>query len=76
VFAIGFASLTELLISYFGVDNSGLGFYLLALTFTVPLSLIPNAISTTQYMDFSVAKNIPKKLLLITIELSLSALVA
>ncbi len=76
LFAIGFASLTELLISYFGVDNSGLGFYSLALTFTMPLSLIPNTIATTHYKDFSVAKQVPKKLLSITIGLSLLALVA
>jgi hypothetical protein len=70
VFAIGFASLTELLISYFGVDNSRLGFYSLALTFTVPLSLIPNAIAITHNKVFLVAKNIPQKLLLFTIGLS------
>jgi O-antigen/teichoic acid export membrane protein len=74
LFAIGFASLTELLISYFGVDNSGLGYYSLALTITMPLSLIPNTIATTHYKDFSIAKQVPKKLLIITIGLSLSAL--
>jgi O-antigen/teichoic acid export membrane protein len=74
VFAIGFSSLTELLISYFGIDNSGVGLYSLALTFTMPLSLIPNTIATTHYKDFSEANRVPRKLLLITAGLSIIAL--
>ena len=76
VAALGFGQLTEILISYFGVDNSGVGFYSLALTFTLPLSLIPNTIATTHYKDFSSAKQIPKKLLYITIGLSLFSIIA
>jgi O-antigen/teichoic acid export membrane protein len=75
LFALGFANLTEILISYFGIDNSGVGFYSLALTFTMPLSLIPNTIATTHYKDFSTANRIPKNLFLITLGLSFSALV-
>lgn len=75
LFAIGFAQLTEILISYFGQDNSGVGFYSLALTFTLPLTFIPNTIATTHYKDFSTLNKIPKKLLLITIGLSVAALI-
>lgn len=75
LFAVGFGQLTEILISYFGVDNSGVGFYSLALTFTMPLTFIPNTIATTHYKDFSTSKKIPRKLVLITLGLSLSALV-
>ncbi|MFW5982956.1 MAG: oligosaccharide flippase family protein [bacterium] len=75
VFAVGFGQLTQILISYFGIDNSGVGFYSLALTFTMPLSFIPNTIATTHYKDFSISKKVPKKLLLITTGLSLAALV-
>lgn len=75
VFAVGFAQLTEILISYFGVDNSGVGFYSLAITFTLPLTFIPNTIATTHYKDFSTSKNIPRKLFLITLILSLLSLV-
>ena len=74
LFAIGFSSLTELLISYFGIDNSGVGLYSLALTFTMPLSLIPNTIATTHYKDFSEANRVPRKLFLITAGLSIIAL--
>lgn len=75
VFAVGFAQLTQILISYFGVDNSGVGFYTLAITFTLPLTFIPNTIATTHYKDFSTSKNIPRKLFLITLILSLLSLV-
>lgn len=75
LFAVGFSQLTEILISYFGVDNSGVGFYSLAITFTMPLTFIPNTIATTHYKDFSTSSKIPKKLLLITLALSVSALI-
>lgn len=75
LFAVGFGQFTQILISYFGIDNSGVGFYALALTFTVPLTVIPNTIATTHYKDFSAGKKIPGKLLLITLGLSFAALV-
>lgn len=76
LFAVGFGQLTQILISYFGVDNSGVGFYTLALTFTMPLSFIPNTIATTHYKDFSTSKSIPRRVFLLTIGLSLAALVS
>lgn len=75
LFAVGFGQFNQILISYFGMDNSGVGFYSLALTFTMPLTFIPNTIATTHYKDFSISKRVPKKLLLITLGLSLAALV-
>ncbi len=75
LFAVGFSQLSEILISYFGLNNEGVGFFSLAITFTMPLTLIPNTIATTHYKDFSIGKKIPRKLLLITIGLSFSALV-
>jgi O-antigen/teichoic acid export membrane protein len=73
--AVGFMQLTGIIISYFGKDNSGVGYYTLALTISMPLSLIPNTIATTHYKEFSVSERIPKKLFLITLGLSLGALV-
>ena len=64
-----------LLISYFGIDNSGVGFYSLALTITEPLGYIPNIIATTHYKDFSTQIKIPKKLILLTVAVTFSALV-
>lgn len=76
LFAVGFAQLTEILISYFGITNSGVGFYSLAITFSMPLTFIPNTIATTHYKDFSESNRIPKKLLMITLGLSIAALLS
>jgi len=73
--AVGFASLSGVIISYFGNDNTGVGFYTLAFTFASPLTLIPNVIATTHYKEFAQQNNIPKKLTKITIGLTLLALV-
>jgi O-antigen/teichoic acid export membrane protein len=75
LFAIGFAQLTGVLISYFSNDNAGVGYFSLALTITMPLSFIPNVISTTHYKDFSVAASIPRRLFVITLLLSGFALI-
>lgn len=76
LFALGFIQLTGILISYFGIDNSGVGFYSLALTFSMPLTFIPNTIATTHYKDFASLKQIPHKLFTITIISSIGALFA
>jgi O-antigen/teichoic acid export membrane protein len=74
LFNTGFGALTGLLISYFGINNSGVGFYSLALTITEPLGFIPNVIATTHYKDFSTENKIPKKLILVTFAITMSAL--
>jgi O-antigen/teichoic acid export membrane protein len=74
VFAVGFSQLTGVLISYFAYDNSGVGYFSLATTIAMPLSFIPNVIATTHYKDFSISKNIPRKLLLLTVIISCIAL--
>jgi O-antigen/teichoic acid export membrane protein len=76
LFNVGFSNLTGILISYFGIDNSGVGFYSLALTITEPLGFIPNVIATTHYKDFSTQTSIPKKLILITVGITFLAMVA
>lgn len=75
VSSLGFAALTEILISYFGTNNSGVGYYALALTFAMPLTFIPNTIGTTHYKDFSKGISIPKRLILFTFGSSVIALV-
>ena len=67
LFAVGFATLPDLLISYFGIDNQGVGFYSLALMFASPLAFIPSTIATTKYREFSKLRNIPSKLIIITL---------
>jgi len=73
--AVGFSQLTGVLISYFAIDNSGVGYYTLAITIAGPLAFIPNVIATTHYKDFSTSTIIPRKLLLLTILMSCSTLV-
>ena len=74
LFAVGFSQLTGVLISYFANDNSGVGYYSLAMTIAAPLALIPNVIATTHYKDFSTSRKIDKKLMLITLAISFAAL--
>lgn len=74
LFAVGFSQLTGVLISYFAADNSGVGYYSLAVTIASPLAFIPNVIATTHYKDFSTSKKVARKLLLITLALSCTAL--
>lgn len=75
LFSLGFTALSALLISYFGIDNSGVGYYSLALTIAEPLGFIPNVIATTHYKDFSTKTRVPRKLLLTTAFVVFSALV-
>jgi O-antigen/teichoic acid export membrane protein len=74
IFSLGFSGLTEVLISYFGIDNRGVGLYSLALTFAMPLAYIPNTIATTHFRDFASKAEIPPKLLFITLSLSIASL--
>ncbi|HBE41347.1 MAG TPA: hypothetical protein DDW27_09110 [Bacteroidales bacterium] len=74
LFAVGFSQLTGVLISYFATDNSGVGYYSLAVTIAAPLAFIPNVIATTHYKDFSTSRKIDRKLLLITLGISGAAL--
>lgn len=75
LFASGFSALTEILISYFGSDNSGVGFYSLANTLSNPLIFIPATIATTHYKDFATQKRIPSKLLKVTFLISAAAII-
>lgn len=72
--AVGFSQLTGILISYFSKDNSGVGYFSLAATIAAPLSFIPNVIATTHYKDFSINTSIPRKLMIITVIISCTAL--
>jgi len=75
LFAVGSSYLTVILIGYSNADNIGVGHYSLALTFSLPLSLIPNAIATVKYRDFPLYNKIPSYLLLITVIVSIFSLV-
>lgn len=74
IFALGFSSLVQILIGYFSTDNSGVGYFALALTFSMPLSIIPNIIATAYYKDFAKSNGVTPNLLFITIGLSILGL--
>ena len=75
-FSIGVNSLTPVIVSYYGFNNSGVGFYALAASLANPISFIPNTIATTNYKEFASHQRIPRKLTLVTITLTLSSLIA
>lgn len=62
VLGVGLAQITPLIISYFSEDNSGVGYYSLALTIGTPLLMIPNTLGITHYKEFSRQTRISKKL--------------
>jgi O-antigen/teichoic acid export membrane protein len=74
LFNVALASLSSLLIGYFGINNAGVGYFSLALTISEPLNFIPNVIATTHYKDFSSKKKIERKLTLVTVAASCSTL--
>lgn len=57
-------------------DANEVAIFALALTITMPLALIPNAIGTSYFKEFSTAKEIPPNVLVGAVGLALGALVA
>ena len=74
IFAVGFSQLSGILISYTGGDNTGVGYYALAITIAAPLSFIPNTIATTYYRDFSIMSRIPQKVIHQTLAITVAVL--
>lgn len=59
----------------FNQDNSEVGYYTLALTVTSPLSLLPAIIGTTYFKEFASKDQIPQKVFVFTIGISLVSLI-
>ena len=76
LFAVGFSTLPDVLISYFGINNQGVGFYSLALMFASPLAFIPTTMATTQYRKFAEIEKIPSKTIKVTLLLSVLAMLS
>ncbi|MHA1381769.1 MAG: oligosaccharide flippase family protein, partial [Candidatus Helarchaeota archaeon] len=70
---IATSHLAGLSIGYF-IDNKTVGFFYLAITITMPLTIIPNAVGTTFYKGFANINSIPKKVTFATFILSIGAL--
>lgn len=75
LFSIGISYLNPVLVGLFSSDNTGVGFYSIAIAITSPLAMIPVTVATVFYRDFTNKESVPKKVLLATIGLSLAALV-
>lgn len=70
--SVGVSNLTGLIISKYCNDNVELGFYNIALQITVPLTLIPNILSTVFFARFAGSQTLTKKLVLIVTIISIS----
>jgi O-antigen/teichoic acid export membrane protein len=61
-------------IAYF-IDNTNVGYFSLAVTATLPLTMIPSTVGTTFFKEFANLNEIPSKVINLTLILSLLALV-
>ncbi|WP_422859634.1 oligosaccharide flippase family protein [Flagellimonas sp. S174] len=68
------AHIAGMSISYF-LDNTQVGFYMLALTICTPLLVVPSVLGTTFFKQFVNMKEIPKKVFLFTIAFTGVALI-
>lgn len=74
LFYAGSLALTGIMVSYFSVDNSGVGFLALAIAITRVLELLPTAIATAYFRDFSTQKSLSLGLVSITVLLGIGGL--
>lgn len=72
--AVGSGKLAGVWIGY-EIDNTNVGFYSLALTLTMPLMMIPNAVSSVFFKDYANSNSIPRKVTAFTIALTISTLI-
>ena len=69
LFAVGMSTLPDILISYFGIDNQGVGFYSLSLMLSSPLAIIPSTMATIQYREYAYRTSISGKSIVATLGL-------
>ncbi|NAR40911.1 hypothetical protein [Vibrio cholerae] len=67
IIPLSLVSVSGIFISYVSEDNSGVGFYGLALSLVSIISIVPNTIATVFYKDFSKMRKIPIKIIIYTI---------
>lgn len=71
--SVASTQIAGLTISYF-IDNTHVGFFYLAVTATMPLSMIPNTAGITFFKDFVNMNVIPRRVFLLTLLFTLVAL--
>tara|TARA_R110000868_G_scaffold293806_1_gene554287 strand:+ start:18188 stop:19414 length:1227 start_codon:yes stop_codon:yes gene_type:complete len=69
------ANIAGISISYFMHDNKQVGFFMLALTVCSPMLIIPSVLGTTFFKKFVHLPKIPNKIILLSILMTLVALV-
>lgn len=74
--AVGASTLSGILISFFGVSNTEVGFYSIALQFSAPLSLVPNVLATVAFKQFANSDFLDKKLVIAMYSISIFSLLA
>ncbi|WP_306331915.1 lipopolysaccharide biosynthesis protein [Vibrio injensis] len=67
IIPLSLVSFSGVFISYVSEDNSGVGFYGLALSLVSIISIVPNTIATVFYKDFSKMRKVPIKIIIYTI---------
>lgn len=75
VFPLVVASLSELLISYTGKDNIGVGYYSIAVSLCSLISIFPRIIGSVAYKRFSVEDKIPSNILIAATGLGLVSMI-
>ncbi len=71
--SVASTQIAGLTISYF-IDNTNVGFFYLAVTATMPLAMIPNTAGITFFKDFVNMNDIPRRVFLATLFITLVAL--
>lgn len=74
IFGVATGHLAGLSLAYY-VDTTTVGIFSLALSIALPLTLLTSTVGTTYYKDFANRNSIPLKATVVTVSLSLSALV-
>ncbi|MGJ1266084.1 oligosaccharide flippase family protein [Sphingobacterium spiritivorum] len=74
--AVGASTLSGILISFFGVSNTEVGYYSIALQFSAPLSLVPNVLATVAFKQFANSDFLDKKLVIAMYSISIFSLLA
>ena len=72
--AVSLSYLAGITLGLFSEDNVNVGYYTLALTIATPLSILPTVVGTTYFKKFAIQNFIDKKVLLITLGLSVACL--
>lgn len=75
VAAVSLNYLAGITLGIFSADNTHVGYYTLALTISTPLAILPTVIGTTYFKKFATQSFIDKKVLVVTLGISVGSLI-